>query len=248
MQGRAPGKILAVIVFFILLFAFAKWGPAINFSTVSQTKGEPFLVSGEGKVYVTPDIAKITVGITDSGASLATVQNNVNQKSKALKDAIEKLGVKEGDIKTTSYNLYPQYDYNAPARTINGYQVSTSYEITIRDFDKINDVIVAGTAAGANMEGGVSFDINDETKNEKMNEARKLAVDDAKSKAQGLASAAGITLGKIINVSETQNPRNIVPMYGLGAAPSTEKSVTQPAVSPGQTELDVTVSLSYEVR
>jgi uncharacterized protein YggE len=245
MKGK---RVLPVIVFFILLFIFAKWGPAINLSTTTQTKGEPFIVSGEGKVSVAPDIAKVTLGIENSGPSLKTVQDAVNTKSKALTDAIKKLGIGESDIKTTSYNVYPQYDWSAPTQKITGYQVSTDYEITIKDFNKVNDVIAAGTAAGANVVGNVSFDLNDATKTEKMNEARTLAVKDAKAKAEGLAKAAGISLGKIINVSENQNG-NIRPMaLPVSGGGGTDKSTTQPNIQPGTTEIDITISLSYEVR
>jgi len=241
-------RIAPVIIFFILLFVFAKWGPAINFSTVTQTKGEPFVVSGEGKVSVTPDIAKVTLGIQESGASLKTVQNAVNIKSRALTDAVKKLGIDEKDIKTTSYNVYPQYDWNAPTQKITGYQVSTDYEITIKDFDKVNDVITAGTGAGANVVGNVSFDLNDATKTEKMNEARVLAVTDAKAKADGLAKAAGISLGKIINVSENQNGNVRLMALPVSGGGGTDKSAVQPDIQPGQTEIDITISLSYEVR
>jgi len=247
---KGSGKVAAVAVFFILLFVFAKWGPAINFNTTSQTKGEPLTVSGEGKVYVAPDIAKITVGVQETGASLKTVQDSVNKKTKTLTDAIKKLGVEEKDIKTTSYNLYPQYDYQTSANKITGYQVSTSYEITIRDFDKINDIIVASTAAGANMEGNISFDLNDNTKKEKLQEARVLAIAEAKNKADGLSKAAGISLGKIINISENQASNEIRPVYaqGLGAGIDMAKTAAAPSVQAGQTEIDVTVNLSYEVR
>lgn len=236
MRGK---RILPVIVFFILLFVFAKWGPAINLSTITQTKGEPFVVTGEGKTSVTPDIAKVTLGIEATGTSLKNVQDSVNTKSKALTDAIKKLGIGESDIKTTSYNVYPQYDWNSPIQKITGYQVSTDYEITIKDFDKVNDVITAGVTAGANVVGNVSFDLNEKTKTEKMNEARTLAVKDAKAKAEGLAKAAGISLGKIINVSENQTGN--VRLMALPASP-------QPDIQPGQTEIDIVVSLSYEVR
>src|SRR5689334_17474403 len=90
----------AVVMFFILLFIFAKWGPSINFTSTVQTKGEPFMVSGEGKVSVTPDIAKVTMGIVETGSSLKTLQSAVNTKSKALTDALKKLGINDKDIKT----------------------------------------------------------------------------------------------------------------------------------------------------
>jgi len=244
------GSVKAVVMFFILLFIFTKWGPSINFATTTQPVGEPFVVSGEGKVSVSPNIAKVTIGITENGNSLKTVQNSVNTKSQALTSKLESLGIASSDIKTTDYNVYPQYDYSSPNPTITGYQVSTNYEVTIKDFSKINDVIVTGTAAGANVVGSISFDLDSSTKTEKMNEARVLAVADAKSKAQGLAIASGITLGKIINVSENQNTNIVQPMAipASGGGMLNEKSVVQPNIQPGSTDLDVTVSLSYQVR
>lgn len=244
-------RVLPIVSFFILLFIFAKWGPAINFNTTSQTKGDPFVVTGEGKVFVTPDIAKITVGIQENGSSLKSVQDGVNKKSKALTDAIEKLGVDKKDVKTTSYNVYPQYDYlTSTTNRITGYQVSTNYEITVRDFEKVNDILVAATAAGANTIGNVSFDINEETKKAKLQEARELAVSEAKAKAEGLSKAAGITLGKVINVSENQTTPEIRPLYAPQATDTTSLKAEAPTanVTPGETEISVTVSLAYEVR
>jgi len=83
----------SIILFFILLFVFAKWGPAINFSTTTQTKGEPFVVQGTGKSFVAPDIAKIDLGIEESGTDLKTVQDSVNKKSQSLVSQVEKLGI-----------------------------------------------------------------------------------------------------------------------------------------------------------
>jgi len=247
-NGAASGG--WVVLFFIFLFVFSKWGPAIPFSVTAQQKGEPFMVSGQGKVSITPDIAKVSFGIEESGASLKSLQTSVNQKSKALTDALTKLGIKETDIKTTSYNVYPQYDYTNSASRITGYQVSINYAVTIKDFDLVNDALNAGTAAGANMVGGISFDVNDETQKEKLNEARKLAVNDAKDKASGLAGAAGITLGKVINISENQSQGRPYPylMSVDKAAAGSPVAMPEADIQPGETEINVTVSLVYEVR
>ncbi len=239
--------VIAVIIFFLLLFAFAKWGPNIPVSILSQQRGEPLVVTGEGKVTVVPDIAKVNLGIQESGPSLKTVQNSVNTKSKVLTDELRKMGIADKDIKTTSYGVFPQYDYSGGTPRITGYQVSTNYEVTIRNFDIVNDVLVAGTQNGANIVGGINFEVNDDTKKQKLQEAREKAVNEAKEKAQGLARAAGISLGKIINVSENQAvpfPRPLaVPVPGVEM-----KTVPEPSVQPGETEISVSVSLSYQVR
>lgn len=205
------------------------------------------IVTGEGKVFVTPDIAKISLGVKETGQSLTLVQNSINKKSKTITDAVKKLGVDEKDIKTTSYNLYPQYDYSAAVKTITGYQASTSYEITIKDFDKINEITVAATAAGANMEGGINFEVNDKTQKEKLQEAREMAVAEAKEKAEGLAKSAGISLGKIVNISENNSGdlRYLTLPVSGGGNPEKESAS---AIEPGQTEINVIVSLSYKIR
>ena len=240
--------LIAAVSIFLLLFLFFKFGPKIPLSIISQQKGEPLIVTGEGKVSVTPDIAKVTLGIQENGQILKQVQDEVNKKSKTLTDALKKLGIGEKDIKTTSYSVYPQYDYTVPNSKITGYQVSTAYEVTIRDFNKVNDVLVEATTAGANTSGGIAFEINDETKAKKLQEAREEAVSKAKEKAQGLAKAAGISLGKIINISESQGGDIRPIMYakeavGLGGGAPTPADIQQ-----GETEISVTVSLSYEIR
>ena len=235
-----------VIVFsiFVFLFLLAKFAPSFPISVLSQQKGEPLVVSAEGKATVVPDIAKVTLGIEESGSTLKETQNSVNQKSKNLTEALKKLGIGEKEIKTISYDIYPEYNYETSPQKITGYRISTGYEVTVKDFDKINDVLTKATEAGANTVGNIVFEVNETTKNEKLNEARKQAVEEAKTKAAGLARAAGISLGKIINISEQSDlPR---PFYAMEAAPASDS--TKPEIQPGQTELSVTVSLSYEIR
>lgn len=240
--------ISGIVIFFILLFVFAKWGPAINFSTVTQNAGQPMIVTGEGKATAVPDIAKIDAGIQDSGTTLTDVQNSVNKKSQSFVSSLKKLGIEDKDIKTTSYNVIPQQNYQANPPIITGYQVSVNYEITVRKIDIINNALTTITGSAANLVGGVSFDLSDEAKAKALDSARTDAVTQAKQNAESLAKASGITLGKIINVSENQT-RTPTPIFmaekavGLGgAAPSV------PNIQPGTTEIDLTVSLSYEVR
>lgn len=240
---------ISVVLFFALLFLYSKFGPSLPISVLTQTKGEPMMVSDTGKVAVVPDIAKVTVGIEAQGQVLKRVQDEANTKSKKLTDSLKKLGVNEKDIKTSNYSVSPEYDYASQPYRINGYRVSTSYEVKILNFELVNDVLTAATDSGANVIGNISFEVNEETKAKLTQEAREKAVKLAKSKAEGLAKAAGITLGKIINVTESQGidyPRPV--MYSkeiaIGAADSTQVA----NVTPGETEISVTVNLSYEIR
>lgn len=239
----------SIIVFFILLFVYSKFGPSLPISVLTQTKGEPMIVTETGKVTVVPDVAKIVVGIEGQGQTLKSVQDDVNKKSKSLTDSLKKLGINEKDIKTTSYNVNPEYDYATTPYKINGYRVSTNYEIKITDFEKVNDVITLSTQSGANVIGNITFEVNDKTKEESTQKARDEAVKLAKTKAEGLAKAAGITLGKIINVTESQGVDFPRPMMALDKSVGMGGGTPETAnITPGETEISITVSLSYEIR
>ena len=175
--------IFAVIAFFILLFLYANFGPNIPISILSQQKGEPLIVTETGDATAVPDIANITIGVEERGITITDVQNSVNQKSKNLVAAFKKLGIEEKDIKTTGYNVYPEYDYRETPQKVIGYRISTTYSIKIKDFNKINDTVVIATNTGANIIGNVSFEVNDDTKNKVLTEAREEAVKKAKANA-----------------------------------------------------------------
>ncbi len=239
----------SIIIFFILLFVYSKFGPSLPISVLTQTKGEPMMVSETGSATVVPDIAKLSLGIESQGQILKQVQDNVNTKSKQLTDTLTKLGVDKKDIKTTNYSVNPEYNYESQPFKINGYRVSTNYEVKITNFELVNDVLTAATDNGANIIGNINFEVNDETKTKLTQEAREEAVKLAKEKAEGLAKAAGITLGKIINVTESQGvnyPRPV--MYAKEMAVGVADSAQVANVTPGETEISVTVNLSYEVR
>lgn len=239
----------AVVVFFILLFAYTKFAGPIPFSinSVNTQKTDTFSVSGEGKVTLVPDVAVVSVGVTAQGTTVTRVQQELNTKINAMSDAIKKLGVDSKDIKTSYYNISPVYDYSPSTQKITGYQANSNLTIKVRKIDNANAVIDAATAQGANQVGGVHFDVDDKTKAE--NQARVAAVADAKTKADAAAKAAGFTLGRVINYSEGggASPRPMMYDAAKSALPMADGGApTQ--VEPGSSELTVNVTLSYEIQ
>ena len=235
-----------IVVFFLFLFAYTKLAGPIPFSlqSVVTNKTDAFSVSGEGKVTLIPDIAVVSVGVTAQGASVSTVQNELNSKMNTVSASIKKLGVDAKDIKTSFYNISPMYDYSGSTQRITGYQANANLTIKVRKIDNANNVIDAATQAGANQVGGIAFDVDDKTKAE--NEARELAIKDAKSKAEAAARAAGFSLGRVINYSEGGG-NYPGPLYDKAVMMQTEGGApTQ--VEPGTSEISVTVNLSYEIR
>lgn len=238
----------AVVLFFVLLFAYTKLVGPIPFSlqSVVTNKTDTFSVSGEGKITMVPDIAIVTVGVTAQGSSVSRIQQELNTKMNGIIEAVKKTGVDQKDIKTSHYNISPTYDYSSGTNRITGYQADSNLTIKVRKIDNANAVIDAATSNGANEVGGVTFDVDDKTKAE--NQARELAVNDAKSKADAAARAAGFKLGRVIHYSEGGGSAPRPVMYDAKMAIPEAGGGVPTQVEPGTSELTVNVTLSYELQ
>lgn len=249
MKENWPG---AIIVFFIVLFVYTKLAGPIPFfiNSVNTTKTDLFSSSGEGKITAVPDMATVTVGVTQTSATVADAQEKANKATDKIIQDVKKLGLSDKDIKTTNYSVSPNYSneiipmMGGGQQNITGYTVTQNLEIKINPIDKANKVLDTATADGANLVNGVNFTFSDDLQKSLSSQATQQAVDDAKNKAQGLANAAGIHLGKIVNVVENSNqPRPL--MMAAGVAAKTDQS-TPTNVTPGENTLTVDVVLYYE--
>lgn len=234
-------NLVLIFTFFVLLFLFGKFGPGLPLSVnqITTAQPAPFTVTAEGKVTAIPDIAQVSVGFSTTGTNVSTVQNQANLIIKNVTSAVKNTGIDSKDIQTTNYNLSPNYDL----QRINGYSINVNLQIKVRDFSKINQVIDAATANGANQVSGLNFTFDNPEKFQ--SEARKIAIDNAKKKATEIAGESGITLGRLINVQESSN-YNPRPMPMMAAA--AEKMTTPTQIEPGSSEITSSVILSYETR
>jgi uncharacterized protein len=236
---------LTLIIFFLVLSLYTKIAGPIPFSvnSISTQKSTTFDVTGEGKTSIKPDNATVSAGVTTSGSTTEAVQNQMNAAINKVSSAIKALGIDEKDIQTQNYSVNPNYSYTGGTQKADGYIASTTLTIKVKDINKVNSVIDAATAAGATNVNNLGFDTLDKTK--ALNEARKIAVADAKKKAQDAANIAGFKLGKIINYSESTNTdQRPIPML---QATDKASSGTPTQVEPGTNEVQLVVTLSYEI-
>ena len=217
-----------------------------QFSSLPQNYPQEITITGEGKVFVKPDIALVDLGVkTEARKSVDAVSQN-NEKMNAIIKAVKDLGVDEKDIRTSAYNLYPVYDYIESGRVFVGYSLDQQISVKIRNFDKISDVLDKATLEGANTIGDLQFTIDDLEKSRA--DAREKAIEQAKAKALVLANQAGLKLIKLVNISEeyASSPQ---PMYEMsGSANVFDKSSVAPDIQSGQSEINTTVYLTYRVR
>lgn len=231
--------------FFLVLFLYTKFAGPIPFSinSIQTNKTNLFTASGTGKATAVPNTAKLSLGVTKTAKTISDAQNQANTVINKLTADLKNLDILETDIKTTNYSVNPNYDYSNGRQTTNGYTVSQNLEVKIKQIDKANNAIDVATADGANIVGGLSFILDDKTQKDLEDKARKEAIQNAKEKAQSLASAAGIKLGRIVDVQE--NGGAIIPIYRTMMAGGGELD-QKTNVSPGENTVEVNITLSYE--
>jgi uncharacterized protein len=208
------------------------------------------IVSGTGKVYLTPDIAYVTIGVHTEGKDAGQAVTSNNTKSKAVSDALKALGVDPKDIQTTNFSIYPQQQYDPQGKATGEiiYMVDNSVMVTVRDLSKIGDVLDAVVKAGANSISGIQYDVADREK--ALAQARSLAVADAQNQANQLAKAAGVTLGEVVTInssSTTPTPMYDVKGIGGGGAAVAAAAPTVP-VSAGQLVVIVNVDMVFGIQ
>ncbi len=237
-----------VMVLIVVVAVYLAGGLFYKFASLPENSPREISVSGEGKAYVKPDIATVNLGVKTEGVKSTDVVDKNNKTVNAIIKAVKDLGVEEKDIKTTQYNLYPQYNYTElKGRIFTGYVLDQQITVKIRNFDKISDVLDKAASNGATTISDMQFTVdNPETARA---EARQKAIDEARQKAQDIAKSSGLSLGKLVNISENYGGGYPQPMYGIGGAGAMDsaKSIA-PQIQTGQQEVDVTVSLTYRVR
>lgn len=202
-------------------------------------------VSATATSNVAPDRAVVSAGILTQGRS---AREAMQANATLMTDVFEQLddaGIAKKNIQTSQLSLQPRFDYSdRRAPTIEGYDARNQVTVKSDDIEKVGPMLDALVAAGVNTINNVSFEVKD-TKAAK-NEARTQAVKDAKDKAEAMAEAAGVSLGKLISMNEGSNAT--MPNFpSPGVRMEMAADMANTPVSAGEQTLSVTVSLSYSI-
>lgn len=245
------GGLLVIFVAFLIV------QQGYNFSNIvkNQKPANTISVSADGKVTATPDLATVNIGVLSQGTTAVDVKNQNNDKVKKVTEFIKAQGISAADITTTQFSFYPQQDYNNGTPRITGYQGNQSINVKVHGIDKSQDIlekILDGSVNnGANQIQGVNFSF--ENPDSLQQQARKLAIDKAKVKAQDLAQEAGLSLGKVVSIAETNSGFPGPMPYALNSAPAMAggmadvKSIA-PNVEPGSQDISESMTVVFEVK
>lgn len=207
-------------------------------------------VSGIGEVTIRPDTSWVDVGVTARADSVEAARNQAAEAMNKVIEALKAQGIAENDIQTTSFNISPEYDYSSTTAVLRGYVVSNTVSAKVTGDagsigEKTGKVIDAAAAAAGNTAtvNGVRFGLSDDSA--AMSDARKRAVEDARSKAQELAGLANVKLGDVTFISESGSGGGGV-YYAADAALMAERSATP--IEAGRLTVTASVSVTWAIQ
>jgi uncharacterized protein YggE len=213
-------------------------------------------VTGKGEVMAVSDIATLYITISKDGATSKEAQNLLNDSIKKTLDYLKTQKIEDKDIKSEYGGLNPKYSndqivcfsYPCPNREqkIVGYTATQSITVKIRDVDNANTVRTGLATLGQNNISGPTFSIdNEDAFND---QARALAIKEAKEKAEVLARELGVHLGKVVSFSDN-NAGGYPIMYADKAMGSTaNQQAPAPELPKGENKITSNVTITYEIR
>lgn len=223
----------AIVILGLLLMAM---------SYAQEQKQIPMInVSGEGKVKVAPDQASISISIETKGTKAEDVKLENDKKMDAILKFIKNSNIAKEDFQTQRISLNPNYDYDKKKYN---YVATQSVQILLKDLSKYDTLMEGLVNEGINRIDNVEF------KSSKMeqlqSETRKLAIKDAKAKAEDFVSVLGQKVGKAILISDNSQSYHPQPrVYAMKASMAMDESATKETLAIGEIEITSNVNVNF---
>ncbi len=223
------------------LYAFGQYVS----SQPARSSDHILTVQATGTAKSVPDIAHVILGVQVQPKQTAQeATDTLAKQGNAVIAALKKLDIAEADIKTQNVSVQPSYNYDEGKQVLRGYEANQQIDVTVRKTDQAGDVIARATEAGANQVGGVTFK-SDEAEPQQL-AAEQDAIDKAQKKAEELARALHVRLGKVKQYNAQQDYRGPLP-YASEMKAMGGDSVTSPQLPVGTQENSVTITVTYEI-
>ena len=214
-------------------------------------------VNGVGTVVTKPDIANLSLGVEAKSATVSKARNQAAVAMNAIVDFLIAKGVAERDIRTESFNISPQYNNQEKVdsygnrtnqRVLTGYQVVNTASVKVRNLGKVGALLDGVVKAGKDLVrvNGIRFSVDDPDPLKV--QARQLAVQQAVQKAEELTKNAGVTLGRLVYISESSS----TPIYSTVEAARADyagsPTFAPTRINAGESEIQVTVQAVFAIQ
>ena len=238
----------------LMIFAVALFAPSVLLAQppapgpVPQgppPQGPVVVTTGEGVVKHAPDRAWVSIAAESRAKSPREAQRVNADAMAAVLQKIKGLGLAPDAIRTTAYQLQPEFDYANGRQSLRGYLARNVIEVRVDDVARVGEVLEAAVGSGATSVGGVRFDLKDRERAER--EALRRAVADARGRAEAAASGADLRVSGILRIDEQRafvpEPRPVMMRQAM------EMSAAEaPPIAPGEIEVRVTVTLTASIK
>ena len=224
-----------------------------------HTEEEGIHVRGEATIEVKPDTLTIVAGVQEMAPTSKEVQETLNETIKTFVAQVKELGIKEENIKTSNYNVYPNYtwDKDTDERQIRWYEGSQNVTITLQgeNFKELGEKVLNLAPSIGNMTiQNVQFSLKDTVKGQE--EARQLALQYAREKAESIAKEMNISLGKVTSIVDNsyggvfRATANTISASKMMAFEDADEEMAMGGVNleQGTTEVTVSVNVSYAIK
>jgi uncharacterized protein YggE len=234
------------------------WGESSDAPMIQQKK--VITVSGHGTVDTTPDEAVLRLAVVTQAEDVKNASDENSKKMDAVLAKLYEIGIPEDDAVTSGYRVRPRYNWRDDEESLIGFQVQNSLVVTVRDIEKVGDVIDSALGSGANEIDDVTFTVSDDRQAELRDEAIADAARRASADAVSVADAMGVKIKGPIEISTTGSQFSPYRMYmsydicdeGMMAIPEAEmmaapmKMGAGPQIQPGDVTVSAQVTVVYE--
>lgn len=231
-----------------LLAAASLIAPAAAPARADDASARTLSLTGRAEVRAAPDMAVISAGTVSEANTAREALSANNETMAAVLKTIAAAGVAEKDIQTSNFSIQPKYTYPPRASDgaqeapkIDGYTVSNTVTVLVRNLDRLGAVMDAVVSSGVNQMNGLNFTIAEPEP--LRNEARKAAVADALARAQLYADAAGVKLGPIRSISEQAQVRPPQPMARMAMEAAAADAAVP--IAQGEQVIEATVNIVW---
>jgi uncharacterized protein len=233
----------------ILCFLMVAGGPVLTAGAQTPapaSDGPVILTTGEGVVKLAPDRVWVSVAAESRARSPKEAQRATADAMKAVLDKLKALGLPADAIRTSGYDLQPEFDYANGRQTLRDYVARNAVEVRVDEVARAGDVLDAAVGSGATSVSGVRFDLKDRAAAER--EALRKAVADARGRAEAAAAGAGLRVERVLRIEEQRavpiEPRPVM-MMRQSAAMQVDAT---PPIAPGELEVRATVTMTSSLK
>ena len=206
------------------------------------------VTTGEGIVKRAPDRAWVTVAAESHAKTAQEAQRMNAEAMTAVVEKIKAAGVPADGIQTIGYNLQPEFTYANGKQTLRGYIAKNAVQVRVDSLAKTGDIIAAAVSTGATNVSNIRFDLKDRDAVER--EALKLAVRDARGRADAIGSGAGVTIDRVLRIEEQRDSDmgRSMPMSISSVAETVTVTAEAVPIEAGEIEVRARVTLTVAIR